>query len=274
MPELPEVETIRRGLEQVLPGREIANVDVRYSGSIKKPTAKEFMAKLPGRRILELGRRGKYLQFFLDDNSVLIIHLRMTGKLIFSHKPLAVDKHTHVIFTFTDQTTLHFNDIRKFGTIYWLPVKRQCEIKGLACLGPEPLSEDFCTDYMAEILAKKKSSIKAVLLNQEFVAGLGNIYADEALFRAKIQPQRAAASITHKEAAALYTAICNVLQEAIDYRGTTMSDYRDATGAYGQFQQLLRGYRRSGKPCLVCGTPIERVVVAGRGTHYCPHCQK
>ncbi|NLZ39386.1 MAG: DNA-formamidopyrimidine glycosylase [Firmicutes bacterium] len=274
MPELPEVETIRRGLEKVLPGRKISKVDVRYSGSIKMPTVSKFTAKLPGRRVIKIGRRGKYLQIFLDNESVLVIHLRMTGKLIFSFTPLTIDKHTHVIFTFSDHSVLYFNDIRKFGTIYWLPIKRMYEIKGLACLGPEPFSPEFCPGYMAEKLAKKKTTIKAVLLNQEFVAGLGNIYVDEALFRAQIHPQRAAASLTQKEMAALYRAICEVLQEAINCRGTTMSDYRDATGAYGGFQQLLRVYRRSGKACLVCGYPIERIIVAGRGTHYCPNCQK
>lgn len=273
MPELPEVETIRRGLQQVLPGRVLASIDVHYSGSVKTPSVAELTAQLPGRQVSKAGRRGKYLHLYLDDKSVIIIHLRMTGKLIFSPTALQPDKHTHVIFNFTDGSSLAFHDVRKFGTIYWLAQERLCEIKGLACLGPEPLGENFCVEYMAGKLAKRKGNIKALLLNQEFVAGLGNIYADESLHRAGIRPDRTAASLTSEEIKVLYQAVCEVLNEAIRWRGTTMSDYRDASGGYGQFQERLRVYHRSGQACLQCGTPIERIVVAGRGTHFCPNCQ-
>ena len=274
MPELPEVETIRRGLEQVLPGRVFASVDIYYSGSVTIPTAAELAAQLPGHRIIKTGRRGKYLQLYLDDQSVIIIHLRMTGRLIFSHTAWEPDKHTHIVFNFTDGSCLAFHDVRKFGTIYWTAPERLCQIKGLACLGPEPLEQEFCVQYMADKLANRKSSIKALLLNQEFVAGLGNIYADEALHRAAVRPDRPAASLTKAEIKALYHAVCEVLKEAIKWRGTTMSDYRDANGGSGQFQQHLRVYRRAGQPCQQCGTSIERIVVAGRGTHFCPRCQK
>lgn len=274
MPELPEVETIRQGLEQVLPGRVFASIDVHYAGSIKAPSVAEFTAQLPGHQVAATGRRGKYLHLYLDDLSVIVIHLRMTGKLIFSTTALARDKHTHVVFNFTDGTCLAFHDVRKFGTIYWLTQERLCEIKGLACLGPEPLGQDFCVEYMVSKFAKRKGSIKALLLNQEFVAGLGNIYADESLHRARIRPDRAAASLTTEEIKTLYQAVCEVLTEAIKCRGTTMSDYRDASGGYGQFQERLRVYQRTGQACLQCGTSIERIVVAGRGTHFCPSCQK
>ncbi|MCR3923060.1 MAG: bifunctional DNA-formamidopyrimidine glycosylase/DNA-(apurinic or apyrimidinic site) lyase [Firmicutes bacterium] len=273
MPELPEVETIRRGLANVLPGRVFARVDVYYGGSVKQPAVAEFTQTIPGQRVSSVGRRGKYLQIFLENGLVLVVHLRMTGKLLFSPTPIELDKHTHLVFTFTDGACLTFNDVRKFGTVYLLPPHRMCEIKGLACLGPEPLSADFCLEYMKAKMTKRKTSIKALLLNQEFVAGLGNIYADEALHRAGIKPDRAVISLTSQEREILYHAVCEVLHEAINWRGTTMSDYRDASGSYGQFQNRLRVYQRHGKPCLYCGERIERIVVAGRGTHYCPACQ-
>ena len=273
MPELPEVETIRRGLGEVLPGRTIAQVDVRYSGSIKKPSAGEFMMLLPGRTVTATARRGKYLLLSLDDGSFLVVHLRMTGKLIFTDVPALHDKHTHLIFTFTDKTTLFFNDIRKFGTVYLLPEHRLDEIRGLANLGPEPLSDNFNAAYLENAVKKRKTTIKALLLNQEIVAGLGNIYVDEALHRAGLKPARLATTLESDELACLVIMIKEVLSEAILYRGTTLSDYRDAGGSYGQFQHHLRVYQRRGLACLRCGQIIERSVVAGRGTHFCPTCQ-
>ena len=179
----------------------------------------------------------------------------------------SLDKHTHVIFYFEGGSNLAFSDIRKFGTIWWLPTAQLGQIKGMAMLGPEPLSSDFRVAYLQAGSKNRKCSIKSLLLNQEFLAGLGNIYVDEALHRAGILPHRLAGSLNLQEMSILHTTICEVLQEAIEWRGTTMSDYRDSTGDYGRFQERLRVYQCHGKACRHCGEIICRSVVAGRGTH-------
>ncbi|MCW3490883.1 bifunctional DNA-formamidopyrimidine glycosylase/DNA-(apurinic or apyrimidinic site) lyase [Dethiobacter alkaliphilus] len=273
MPELPEVETIRCGLEQVLPGRVFAAVEIGYGGSIKDPAAADVMTRLPGKRVTGTGRRGKYLQIFLDDDSVLVIHLRMTGQLVFNEGAAVTDKHTHVVFSFTDGSTLAFSDIRKFGTIWWVPISRLDHIKGLATLGPEPLSGDFHFSYLNREVEKRTVTIKALLLNQQFLAGLGNIYADEILHRAQILPQRKARSLSRQERQHLFSAIRDVLAEAIECRGTSMSDYRDSAGALGEFQNRLQVYGRRDQDCPRCQKKISRSKVAGRGTHYCTSCQ-
>jgi formamidopyrimidine-DNA glycosylase len=274
MPELPEVETIRRGLEQTVLGREIAAVQILYGGNIKAPSPDELQAGLPGRRIVSTGRRGKYLQLFMNDHSALVIHLRMTGKLVFAESPACPDKHMHLIFSFRDGSCLAYTDVRKFGTVWWLPLHRLDEIRGMAGLGPEPLSDDFTPMYLQQGIQDRKTNIKGLLLNQEFLAGLGNIYADEALHLAGIRPDRPASSLEKREVASLFHAIRTVLTDAIQWRGTTMSDYRDAGGQSGGFQERLRVYGRRDRPCGSCGTPVCRMVVAGRGTHFCPLCQQ
>lgn len=273
MPELPEVETIRRGLEIHLPGKAIRSVDIRYAGSLKAPSADTLQAGLPGRRITGTGRRGKYLLLHLDDGSVIVVHLRMTGRLVYNEGEAECDKHTHLVFVFNDYSTLAFTDVRKFGTIWWLPGERLSEITALAKLGPEPLSADFHFPYLNREIEKRTINIKALLLNQEFVAGLGNIYADEILHCAGIQPDRPARTLEKPERQALFAAIREVLAEAIEWRGTTMNDYRDSFGSLGQFQERLQVYRRHEKDCSRCGTTICRTTVAGRGTHFCPGCQ-
>lgn len=273
MPELPEVETIRRGLATVLPSRVICDVTVNYSGSIKTSDSQSFRTGLSGRMVTGTGRRGKYLFIHLDDSSTIVIHLRMTGRLVFSETTLVTDKHTHVIFHFQDGSSLYFNDVRKFGTIWWLPDHRLTEISGLATLGPEPLSADFHFPYLNREVEKKTLSIKALLLNQTFLAGLGNIYADEILHRAGILPDRQSRSLSREERLALFEAVREVLDEAIEWRGTTMNDYRDAAGLSGSFQNRLRVYQRQNETCPRCGNIICRSIVAGRGTHFCPNCQ-
>jgi formamidopyrimidine-DNA glycosylase len=274
MPELPEVETIRRGLEKTVVGREFDAVHIHYGGNVKAPSPEVMKQELPGRRIIATGRRGKYLLLFLDDNSAIVIHLRMTGQLVFSLGTACGDKHMHLVFSFTDGSCLAFTDIRKFGTIWWLPVKQLDEIKGMATLGPEPLLDDFTFIYLQHEAQKRKTNIKALLLKQEFLAGLGNIYADEIMHRAGILPHRPANSLETRELKALFHTIRDVLTEAIARRGTTMSDYRDSSGASGSFQEHLRVYGRRDLACKSCGTKISRSVVAGRGTHFCTHCQR
>lgn len=274
MPELPEVETICRGLCRVLPGRVFAGLDIFYAGSLKAPSPEQWHAYLPGRRVTDVGRRGKYILIRLDDGSTVVVHLRMTGRLIFSTGPVYTDKHTHVGFHFRDGGTLTFHDVRKFGTIWWLPDERLSEIKGLASLGPEPLSPDFHFPYLNREIEKRTIHIKSLLLNQEFLAGLGNIYADEILHRANIRPDRPARSLTRAERQLLFSVIREVLEEAINCRGTSMNDYVDSQGQLGAFQERLRVYGRKGEYCNCCRSPIERNTVAGRGTHFCPRCQK
>ena len=274
MPELPEVETIRRDLAALLGGRIFAEVEIYYSGSIKIPTATRLQQELPGRKITTINRRGKYLLIHLHDDTVLVIHLRMTGQLLFCEHNYSPDKHTHMVFHFRDGTALVFHDVRKFGTIYWLPAHALGQIKGLSTLGPEPFSPEFNADYLFAQAKRRKTSIKALLLKQEVIAGLGNIYADEALYRAGIRPDRPASTLNLEECKKLYQSICEVLNEAIYWWGTTMSDYRDAAGGRGAFQNHLQVYKQNDKPCLRCGQKIHRTVVAGRGTYFCPSCQK
>lgn len=273
MPELPEVETIRRGLELVLVSRVVERVDLHYAGSLKAPSPDVFKANLPGLTFTGTGRRGKYLLLYLDDESVMVVHLRMTGRLVFTVDEMQPDKHTHMIIHFRDRSRLYFSDVRKFGTIWWLPLHRLNEIHGLAALGPEPLSPDFHFPYLNREVEKRTVNIKTLLLNQTFVAGLGNIYADEILHHSGIRPDRTARSLTRQERLTLFHAIGEVLEDAISWRGTTMNDYRDAQGQAGQFQEKLRVYQRYNLFCTRCGGVISRTVVAGRGTHYCPCCQ-
>lgn len=274
MPELPEVETIRRGLELVLPCKEIKQVLINYEGAIKTPAAKEFARGLVGRTFCAAGRRGKYLLLYLDDESVLVVHLRMTGRLVYTETEPDADKHTHVILRLSDGAWLHFNDVRKFGGFWWVPCDRLGEIRGLSTLGPEPLSAEFHFPYLDRELERRTVNIKALLLDQTFVAGLGNIYADEILHRCHIRPDRKARSLGRAERLSLFAAVRQVLDEAIAWRGTTFNDYRDAAGQSGAFQNRLNVYQRHNESCPECGGLIERHVVAGRGTHFCPGCQR
>jgi formamidopyrimidine-DNA glycosylase len=273
MPELPEVETIRRGLEQVLPGLVFSQVEIICPAPFKAASAGLFSESIVGKKVLGAARRGKYLLLNLDNSDSIVIHLRMTGRLVFSRHQQQADRHTRLLFHFTDGSCLSFSDIRKFGTVNLLTAGDKCNT-ALPVLGPEPLSGDFNFPYLDRELEKRVVSVKALLLNQKVIAGLGNIYADEILHRAAIRPERKARSLVRKERLALFRSIREVLEEAISCRGTTMSDYRDATGAVGQFQEKLQVYGRRGLPCPRCGAIICRSQIAGRGTHFCPQCQE
>ncbi|MBS3948213.1 MAG: DNA-formamidopyrimidine glycosylase [Dethiobacter sp.] len=274
MPELPEVETIRRDLDAVLLEQIFSRVEIIYPGPVRPLSAEQFAEKLAGKKIISTGRRGKYLLLNLDDGSVIAFHLRMTGRLVFARQECARDKHTHLVFHFADGSCLTFSDVRKFGTIWLLSTGGADQIPGLSALGPEPLSGDFHFPYLDRALEKRAVSVKALLLDQRVVAGLGNIYADEVLHRACIRPERKARSLGREERIVLFLAIREVLEEAISCRGTTVSDYRDASGSSGMFQERLRVYGRRGELCSRCGEVICRSCVAGRGTYYCPRCQK
>jgi len=273
VPELPEVETIKNTLLPKLVGRRIMGATVHLPRLIKRPAAQEFVSLLGGKEVLDLSRRGKYLLLHLSEGYCLVFHLRMTGRLLYLPAAAPVDKHTHLIIHLDNGEQLRFHDLRTFGTIYLVREGELDQIRGLACLGPEPLGPQFTPAYLKEVLAGRRTTIKGALLNQELLAGLGNIYVDESLFRAGIHPARQAAPLTGEEVARLHRAIGEVLKEGIRYRGTSVRDYVDGEGKAGGFQKRLAVYGRGGQPCVKCGATLEKVRLAGRGSVYCPCCQ-
>ncbi len=274
MPELPEVETIKRILKPIIVGKEIIECQILYERVLPKNTATDFISQIENRRIVDLYRRGKYLLFELDLSLLLIVHLRMTGQLIlYQEKSMELAKHTSAIFTFSDDSQLRFVDQRKFGTIYLLPADEIQQIAGLYHLGPEPLTKDFSPQVLTDIVQSRRP-IKSILLDQRKIAGLGNIYADEALFRAKIHPQKLGISLVADEIRTLHQSIIMILQAAIRAQGTTIRDYRTGSGETGGFQDQLQVYGRTNSPCPICNALIERVKISGRSSHYCSNCQR
>jgi formamidopyrimidine-DNA glycosylase len=270
MPELPEVETVARGLREPLVGRTILGVMVHWPRTIAYPSLDEFRAQVAGRQVRSVGRRGKYVVIGLD-RGYLLIHLKMSGRLRVVPKKEPPDKHTHTLFDLDDGRQLRFQDTRKFGRVYLVD---EAELV-TAELGPEPLADDFSLDEFRRMLAGRSGRLKPLLLNQQFLAGLGNIYADEALFAARLHPLRKADSLTDEEQEHLYEAIRTVLGLAVANRGTTLDDqgYTDANGQAGANQGRIAVYGRTGQPCGECDTPIKRIVLGGRSTHFCPQCQ-
>lgn len=273
MPEMPEVETIRRTLVDKLVGRTIKDIDIALPRLIKWPSAGEFKAIVIGKKITDLKRRGKYLILSLEDNTVIVIHLRMTGKFYYTPIGSQHDRFARILFTLDNGDILQYADSRTLGTLYAMPTEELWRITGLSKMGPEPLSEEFTLSYLKTGLKKRKGIIKALLLNQHFVGGLGNIYVDECLAIAGIHPARRSDSLTDEETNRLFHAINKVIADGIEHGGTTFRDYRDGTGKSGTHQFHLRVYGRKSLPCLKCGTAIEKNETAGRGTHYCPKCQ-
>ncbi|MDL2281319.1 DNA-formamidopyrimidine glycosylase, partial [Selenomonadales bacterium OttesenSCG-928-I06] len=274
MPELPEVETIARTLSDKITNRKIVNIDVKLPRLIKWPSFYEFKALLYNKTILNLTRRGKYLLFHLDNDLVMVVHLRMTGQFSYSTSKPPQEKHDHIIITFDDNSTLVYSDKRTFGTFYVLPHEELWRIASLHSLGKEPLSEEFTFEYFKDNIQDKKGLIKPILLNQTIIAGLGNIYVDESLALAKIDPERICNSLNNKELKNLYNAINTSIAKGIENRGTTFSDYRDGEGNKGDNQNSLHVYGRANQPCYNCKTLIQKKKVAGRSSHYCPNCQK
>jgi formamidopyrimidine-DNA glycosylase len=271
MPELPEVETVARGLHPRLAGRTIGEATVRWPRTIAFPAVEAFREQVVGRQVVSVGRRGKYVVLDLD-RGCLLIHLKMSGRLQVVPRDEPLDRHTHTLFDLDDGSQLRFQDTRKFGRVYLVDDPEQVT----AALGPEPLDEDFSLDDFRHLLARRSGRLKPLLLNQHFLAGLGNIYADEALFAARLHPLRHADSLTAKEQEHLYVAIRRVLSRAVAHRGTTLDDrgYTDANGQAGGYQEQIAVYGRGGEPCPVCRTAIERIVLGGRSTHFCPQCQR
>ncbi len=269
MPELPEVETIARGLRPELTGLTIVEADVRWRRTIATPSAPRFKAQVRGQVIREVGRRAKFLRLSLSDYE-LFIHLRMSGDLMLKPGRAKPSKHDRLILTLKAPNgglhSLAFNDTRKFGRV-WLTANPE-EVTGR--LGPEPLSDEFTPRWLSDALHKRHRQLKPLLLDQTFLAGLGNIYTDESLHRAKLHPLALSDSITPRKAERLHAAIQATLLEGIERNGASL----DWVYRGGEFQNYFRVYDREGKPCPVCGTPIRRLVVGQRGTHICPHCQK
>lgn len=273
MPELPEVENVRRSLESLVVGKTISSVDVRLPRIIRTPDdVLQFQLLLTDCTIDGVGRRGKYLLFDVPPYT-LVSHLRMEGQYRVAKHGEEEAKHTHVVFHFTDGTELRYRDVRQFGTMD-LIAPGQSLPEGLGSLGPEPFDPLLTPDALYQRLHRRSAPIKAVLLDQTVIAGLGNIYVDECLFRVGIHPERSAARLTRKQCVALLPAIRDVLQEAIEAGGSSIKTYVDGYGRHGGFQMELNVYAREGQPCRVCGTEIVKSRVAGRGTHVCPMCQR
>jgi formamidopyrimidine-DNA glycosylase len=266
MPELPEVETIKNELEPVVTGRTITGVTLLWERTVRRPSVEEFRAGVTDRKITGLSRRGKYLFFHLDDGAALVVHLKMTGSLLINPPP---DPYTRAVIHLDNGDSLHFRDMRKFGGM-WL-VKDAGEVAGK--LGPEPLGEGFTAEVLAGILRKRTTPVKAVLLDQSLIAGIGNMYADEALFEAGVHPLRPAGGLTRAQVKRLHGAIREVLLRAIKSKGASVRNYTLPDGSAGTAHDEFRVAHRAGHRCPRCGTPIERIVVRGRGTYLCPRCQ-
>lgn len=274
MPELPEVETVVRGLQTVLPGRRILAVRLDKTDFIENPEAIE--EELPGSRIIAVRRYGKFLVFDLESpkgnsrGAALLIHLGMTGKLITHPAGAPVVPHTHVFFSLDDGRELRYTDIRRFGSIRFLP--ESTSSSALGKLGLDPL-EATQTEFLAQ-LHGRRARIKALLLDQTVFRGMGNIYADESLWRARIHPARLATNLREDQLHRLYGSVQHILNEAIRLKGSSISDYVDSEGKRGEFQLRHRVYQRKGEKCFRCGSAIGRVIIAGRSSYFCPRCQR
>ncbi len=270
MPELPEVETVVRVLRPQLIGRTITAFRCQWPRHIDRPDLKEFHQQIIGRQIQNVSRRGKFILISLDRQTVLIIHLRMSGHLAIVNRSLPGDKHVHTIFELDNGQELRFRDTRKFGRVYLVNDKQEV----LGNLGPEPLGSTFTAEVLKEIIADRKRILKPFLLDQTMIAGIGNIYADEALFHAHLLPTRRTDSLTSAEISALHTAIQVVLRQGIAREGASISTYIKPDGEKGDMQNAVQVFRRTGQTCYRCGHTIERIIVGGRSTHFCPGCQK
>ncbi|HEY32553.1 MAG TPA: bifunctional DNA-formamidopyrimidine glycosylase/DNA-(apurinic or apyrimidinic site) lyase [Dehalococcoidia bacterium] len=270
MPELPEVETVRNELLPFVAGQRITGVTLAWEGIVKEPPVEEFCSRIIGQKITAITRRGKYLFFHLGNQDFLVIHLKMTGSLIVSQKPPEPLKFIRAIIHLDNATSIYFRDPRKFGVMRLVKDTETIRAK----LGPEPLEEGFTTKLLAERLAKRTAPIKAVLLDQKAVAGIGNMYADEALHAAGINPWRPGGSLTPSEIKRLHRELRRILWAAIENKGASVDTYFRPDGSEGSAHyQFKVAHGLGGKTCTTCGGPIERVVVRNRGTYYCSRCQ-
>ena len=270
MPELPEVETTRRGLEPLLVGQTIIAVNVRQP-KLRWPVESSLATRVRARRVCSVTRRGKYLLVTTEGGTVLI-HLGMSGSLRFLPEPAAPSRHDHVDFVFASGAQLRFNDPRRFGSVHFTTSPDDHWL--LKDLGPEPLDEHFTAEYLRTMSHRRRVTIKQHLMNGRIVVGVGNIYASESLFRARIHPKRSAGRIARHRFEPLVDSVRAVLEEAIDAGGTTLRDFVGGDGRPGYFQRALLVYGRAGEPCFECQTPVKHCVLGQRATYYCPTCQR
>jgi formamidopyrimidine-DNA glycosylase len=277
VPELPEVESLRQMLARSIVGRTFRNATVKEP-RLRRSVAEELASSVYGCAIQGVARRGKYLLIEMAGEQVMLVHLGMSGSL--THRGKSFDsgpfdsRHDHIEFALDDGSVLVYNDPRRFGLIKIVALAELQHTAELKYLGPEPLGPEFTVSYLWQTTRGRSAAIKNTLMDQRIVAGIGNIYASEILFRAQVRPTRRAGKVTRKEVGRIVVATRQVLRESIGSRGTTFRSYRDSRGQPGRFAQLLRVYDREGRPCPRCGTPIRSIVLGQRSTYYCPRCQK
>ncbi len=272
MPELPEVETVRRVLKELVMDKQIESVEVLCEKMLKNSTVAEFEQKLVDQRIIDIRRLGKYL--FIDtDDYTLISHLRMEGKYNYYPEPAEITKHDYIIFRFTDDTELRYNDTRKFGTMEIVGRGEEKSLKSVSKLGLEPYDDNLNVSYFKEKIKGRKSSIKQILLDQTIITGFGNIYVDETLFQAHIHPLTPVTELTDQQITDILNEGKKIINAAINAGGTTVKSFTVTKNVTGKFQYSLNVYGRKGEECYRCGTRLKKIKVGGRGTHYCPQCQ-
>lgn len=273
MPELPEVETVRRSLKLKLIGRRVVSCDVYHNNIIEYPSVSEFKKSIIGQTINDIERHGKWLKFVLDDY-YLLSHLRMEGKYFFRDKDEEIHKHEHVVFGLDNGLSFRYMDVRKFGKMHLIEKDDIDKIGPLLDVGLEPWDKKLTIDYLKSKYKNKKLPIKTLLLDQSIIAGIGNIYANEILFASSINPLKLGSQLNDKELESIISNTRNILSKAIDMGGSTIHSYTSVDGVTGLFQQELMVHTRVNQKCKVCKSNIEKIIVGGRGTYYCPNCQK
>ena len=274
MPELPEVETIVADLRPHLTGRTIVGCELIFPTIVRYPEPEVFIDSMAGMRIAGMRRRGKFILIDLDNDLLLVVHLGMTGQLRLVDPATPIEKHTHVIFTLDDGRQLRYRDPRRFGRLLLGTEQSLLASKKMPKLGPEPIDPSFVPDELYRSLRKRRTSLKAVLLDQGAIAGVGNIYADESMHRARLRPDRIASGLSRKSAQRLHESLRDSLLMAIRNRGSSVDTYRDAWGEIGGQQEKLLVYGRAGEPCFTCGRPLAMIRLAGRSTVFCTKCQR
>ena len=272
MPEIAEVETVRNTLKNMILNKEIKGVNVLYPKMIDS-NLEEFKSILPGKKFIDIKRNGKWLIFDLGDY-YLLSHLRMEGKYFVKNHDEEINKHEHVIITFTDNTDLRYHDTRKFGRMKLIKKEELDSTPEIKKQGIEPISDKLTKEYLYDKIHSKQIPVKTILLDQTIISGLGNIYADEVLFASHINPLKKGSDITINDCENIKNASRDIISKAIEHGGTTIKSYTSSLGVTGRFQQFLMVHKREGEPCLVCKTQVVRIKVGGRSTYYCPKCQK
>ena len=273
MPELPEVETVRRTLRKQILNEEFKEVYIYYPNIIEEPDVDTFKKELKNQKIIDMDRKGKWLIFVLNDY-LLLTHLRMEGKFFLRKHEDPLGKHEHVAFLFKSGLELRYNDTRKFGRMYLLDKSKAHDMKPLNELGLEPWDKELTSEYLLSKYKNKRLPIKTVILDQSIITGIGNIYADEILYKSKINPLKESYKLSKTECDEIIKNTKNILEKAIELGGTTIRSYESSEGVHGRFQQNLECHNHEGDPCPKCGQKITKIRVGGRGTYFCPKCQK